>query len=315
MLSVILPVYNGEDTIETCLASLAAQTLSPMEVVLVDDGSTDATLSVAQRFLEQNSHLQHQIISIAHVGSSKAREAGIRTAKGDIVGFIDADDTVSAQYYEKLLSKMGEATIVCGAFTQVSSAGQKRIWNEETGDLSPAEAKTQLFEQRGVYQYLWNKLFRKEVLLQAEFPDAMIAEDLMLVLQGIGRCSSIRVTNEDGYCYTRKKGTQSKSGYDERYCRMHQQLHRLLNSEKEAVKPALQRFVLWHDLSVLMAMGRNQNRDLQMEKEIVSFVQAHIQDFMSHSNYGSAVRLMAWVVARMPWAAYPIARVVRIFQG
>ncbi|RZL68823.1 MAG: glycosyltransferase family 2 protein [Pedobacter sp.] len=91
-ISVIIPVYNSEETILTCLESVLAQTYSVMEIIIINDGSTDNTLSVLQNFIDSCGFKNIVLLNKVNSGPSASRNLGVRTAKGDWVAFLDSDD-------------------------------------------------------------------------------------------------------------------------------------------------------------------------------------------------------------------------------
>ncbi|MBE7015319.1 MAG: glycosyltransferase [Ruminococcaceae bacterium] len=96
--SVIVPVYNGEKTIKSCIESLLSQTLTDLEIIVVNDGSTDGTMDIVSEFSDN----RIKSVTTPNQGQGLARNCGIRVASGEYVGFCDADDTVDATMYEKL---------------------------------------------------------------------------------------------------------------------------------------------------------------------------------------------------------------------
>src|SRR6056297_2118486 len=101
-LSVIVPVYNGEKYLKSCLESLAVQTLDNMEVIIIDDGSTDDTTDIARTFEETYRHFR--VVRQQNSGRSAARNRGLDMAKGEFIAFVDADDFLDPMMYKKLFS-------------------------------------------------------------------------------------------------------------------------------------------------------------------------------------------------------------------
>ena len=100
MLSIIIPVYNSEKYLEECLNSVLNQTLKDIEIICVNDGSTDNSLKILENIAAQD--LRVRIINQENKGQGNARNAGLEAANGDYVGFVDSDDFISPDFYEKL---------------------------------------------------------------------------------------------------------------------------------------------------------------------------------------------------------------------
>ncbi|MGG5506661.1 MULTISPECIES: glycosyltransferase family 2 protein [unclassified Myroides] len=108
IVSIIIPVYNGAKFIEKTLIAILNQSLNAIEIIVVDDGSTDHTLEVVSAFSDP----RIQIISKKNGGVSSARNTGIKAAKGEYIGFVDADDIVKEDFYEQLVGSSSEVDVV-----------------------------------------------------------------------------------------------------------------------------------------------------------------------------------------------------------
>ncbi|HBG49140.1 MAG TPA: hypothetical protein DDW90_06490 [Cyanobacteria bacterium UBA9971] len=101
--SVIIPIYNAENTLEKCLDSIINQTLSDIEIILVDDGSTDKSLEIIQKYEQQDSRIK--LIHQKNNGASAARNAGLKIAEGEYISFVDSDDWIDKKMYEELIEQ------------------------------------------------------------------------------------------------------------------------------------------------------------------------------------------------------------------
>lgn len=102
LISIIIPVHNGEDYLEDCVESIKNQTVSDWEIIVIDDGSTDGTGKICRRLAEENPKLR--VIFMEDEGVSAARNAALDVAKGDYVTFVDADDRLMPEMLEHLLN-------------------------------------------------------------------------------------------------------------------------------------------------------------------------------------------------------------------
>lgn len=110
MVSIIVPVYNCEAYLKKCIASILAQTCRELELILVDDGSTDGSSALCDALAEQDPRIR--VIHQANTGVSAARNAGLDAAAGEWIGFVDADDWIDPQTYETALAAAGNCEIV-----------------------------------------------------------------------------------------------------------------------------------------------------------------------------------------------------------
>src|SRR6478736_7892917 len=102
--SVVVPIYNVEHYLRDCLESLATQTFEDLQVVMVDDGSTDGSAAIAQEFAERDPRFT--LVSQANGGLSAARNTGIESATGELLAFVDSDDVVAPNAYELLVGTL-----------------------------------------------------------------------------------------------------------------------------------------------------------------------------------------------------------------
>lgn len=185
IISVIVPCYNVADELERCVNSIRAQVFRNLEIILVDDGSTDGTLAAAQGLAEKD----HRIICIhkENGGVTSARLAGIDAAHGEWIGFVDGDDEIEPDMYSHLLNNAlssGADISHCG-YRMVFADGRVNYFHN-TGvriEQDRDRALTELLEGTLVEPGLWNKLFNKKLF--SELADKMdsairINEDLLM---------------------------------------------------------------------------------------------------------------------------------------
>ncbi|MBQ9832145.1 MAG: glycosyltransferase family 2 protein [Clostridia bacterium] len=182
MISVIVPVYNGEKTIENTLKSILAQTYKDIEVIAINDGSTDGTIDVLEAFSKQDDRLK--IVNKQNGGVSSARNAGLKIVNGEYITFVDADDATEADMYELLINAIEKYD------ADIAHCGYKRIENGEemfsntSGKVyvqSCDEALACLIEGRLFAGGIWNKLYKKNLFDGVRFDETIkINEDLLV---------------------------------------------------------------------------------------------------------------------------------------
>lgn len=213
--SVIVPVYNGEKKLSRTLDNLLAQTLEEIEIIVVDDGSTDKTAEIINKYVAENPQIRGIHQKNAYVGA--ARNNGFKVAQGEYVAFLDADDTVSEDFYEKLYktAKRHDADVV--AADHVVS-----VWvNENKEELY---MERQAFTDKGIvedlsayraeiYGYLWDKLYRKDFLNKHHIlgtPRRTPAEDNYFTTQVLMYADKMYVAKGTTHYYWR--GETSETG-------------------------------------------------------------------------------------------------------
>lgn len=181
MVSVILPVLNGASTIKKSIESVRNQTYTEFELLIVDNGSTDGTIEICERYTEMDTRIQ--LLHSKKRGVVAGRKTGLDAAKGEYIAFIDADD----KYEPEMLSKMIEAAekyqadiVSCGYINVNPDGTQKNCFPTAKGVLTADEFFNCIFEG-GTLGFLWNKVYKKNVIDECEHPENMaVCEDTFM---------------------------------------------------------------------------------------------------------------------------------------
>lgn len=210
LISVVVPVYKAEPYLRQCVDSLLAQSCDSLEILLVDDGSPDASGTICDAYAAADGRVK--VLHQANQGVSAARNAGTAAATGAYIAFVDADDWVEPDYLEYLLglSRSFDAQIaVCGC---ALPTGQQQL---RTG----AEALETLLYQKEFDTAPWGKLFSAEIAKAVPFPEGMYFEDLAVVCRMFGRAERVACARRDGYHYRQTPdGTMRGGDVDRLLC-------------------------------------------------------------------------------------------------
>lgn len=215
-ISIIVPVYNVEKYVEKCIQSLINQSYKNIEIILVDDGSNDRSNKIIDEYAKVDSRIL--TIHQKNKGVSAARNAGLKVATVEYVGFVDPDDYVDYQMYETMLKKIElnmSDLAVCG-FSKVTELSDKEeIFEIKDELLSPKKCVEDLFDFRGGYAIkpsVWNKLFRRDKIGDLKFDENIgISEDLKFVVQYILKCNSIVYVKQAFYKNLQRDGSITRS--------------------------------------------------------------------------------------------------------
>lgn len=208
-ISVVVPIYNVEPYLEECLRSLLAQTERDLEIVMVDDGSTDASAAIAQRFAARDARFR--LIRCPNGGLGRARNVGIDAATGEFLAFLDSDDVLPPRAYELLSGALAQSgsDFACGNVLRLTD-GQLT----QAAFLARTFARTQLATHVTRFAALlgdrtaWNKLWRRSFWdAQAlRFPEGVLHEDIPVVLPAHLRARSVDVLAEPVYHWRARPG-------------------------------------------------------------------------------------------------------------
>lgn len=207
--SIIIPVYNGEKTIDKCLDSILEQSYKNVEIIIINDGSTDNTIEALQGYLNQYENIY--LFDIKNTGVSNARNLGIQKSHGKYICFIDCDDELKLNFLEKMVQSISEAEAdiaVCGFSLHYDIQPEKIFLPIDESNQDTAVIKTNnysylfcLYKKR-LLNPVWNKLYKKESLSGVSFDVSLAAgEDLLFNIKAIENSNQIVLVKENFYKY------------------------------------------------------------------------------------------------------------------
>ncbi|MGN0334580.1 MAG: glycosyltransferase family 2 protein [Lachnospiraceae bacterium] len=204
LISVIIPVYNVEEYIEECLKSVVIQSYEHLEIILVDDGSTDSSGEICDQWARSDSRIR--VIHQENGGLSAARNSGMKIAGGAYIGFVDSDDVIHPLMYEKLYRALTdhECDISCCGVTK-SIFFEDRDKKENFRIFQPQDAILALIEDRDLSVTVWNKLYRHEIVRTLAFKEGKCHEDEYWTYQAFSRAEKIVLTDFCGYGYRQRE--------------------------------------------------------------------------------------------------------------
>lgn len=273
--SIIVPVYNVEKYLERCLKSLVDQTLKDIEIIIVNDGSIDGSQIIIDKYKSKYPDMIKSFY-IKNGGAAKARNYGLNYVTGEYIGFVDSDDYISEEMFEKLYNKAKEkeADIVCCNYYRVideekfnkKSFGNNKILKEDLFDKNIYEANL-LFDE---VPYLWNKIFKTEIIKDNNFKffdDLRIYEDLLFTYQAFSKANKISRVEDALYYYMVSRQESLTHVLTEKRFDIFKVTEKLVKYYKEInkyeeVKDALLYVVLKHIYVVL------EKRTLKQEKKL-----------------------------------------------
>lgn len=207
LVSVIIPVYNVEGYLDKCIDSVTQQSYKNIEIILVDDGSTDLSGELCDKWAEKDDRIR--VIHKINGGQSSARNRGIVSSRGNFLTFIDSDDYVSEKYIEVLLAllKKYDADISIAQLNNVYlfDKGEKTETESEEKskeiEISPCEAIQLMLTEKGVPVSANAKLYKRDLFNNISFPEGKLFEDLFTTYKLFYKATKLAVSNKKIYNY------------------------------------------------------------------------------------------------------------------
>lgn len=222
-ISIIIPAYNAEDNLDRCVESILTQSYSDLEIIIVNDGSTDSTSKICDELNRKDARIK--VIHQQNHGQSHARNEALKIATGDVITFVDSDDWIVKDLYEHLVQLMHEHDCDVVDFQLVTV-------EEPTFELKDSREQYQIEKVEGrneiLFDYLykgqtqkapftvWRKLYKKELFSNVRFIEGMINEDIVINFELLMNCTSLIHTDKVGYFYFQSSKSTTRNGLRKR---------------------------------------------------------------------------------------------------
>lgn len=206
-ISVLVPVYNVEKYIEKCLDSIINQTYPNLEIILVDDGSTDNSGNICDEYARKDSRIK--VIHQKNQGVAKSRNIAIASAGGEFIGFVDSDDFIDSNMYTDMMALALEslADIVMINFEYTDLNGQKIPGNTSSKPISDRIITGKQFiselchDYNSTYVVPWNKIYRKKLFSGIQYPNGKTIDDEAVIHRLAHKCNTISFSSKAYYFY------------------------------------------------------------------------------------------------------------------
>lgn len=215
-ISVIIPIYKVEAYLDKCVQSVVEQTYRELEIILVDDGSPDNCGAMCESWAKKDSRIK--VVHKENGGLSDARNAGLAVATGELVSFIDSDDWIEPDFLQTLYDALitQDAQIAECAIHLVDEDGNiLRDRSPATSEtIDKMEALRRLILEEGVFQTVWNKLYRRQVIDGILFEKGKYNEDDFWTYQIFDRATKLTLVDKPLYNYLQRGGSIMGVGYN-----------------------------------------------------------------------------------------------------
>lgn len=213
-ISVIVPVYKVEAYLDRCVESIVNQTYRNLEIILVDDGSPDNCGAKCDAWAEKDSRIK--VIHKENGGGAAARNVGLDCATGEYIGFVDSDDYIRPEMYERLLETLlesGSDIAECGYDIVTSNVAEQTECNQQGVILNTEAALCANIEDRICRQLVWNKLYCRFVVDNVRFTEGKFIDDEFFTYKALGNAKKVAIIFDHLYCYRQQQGSAMHQAY------------------------------------------------------------------------------------------------------
>lgn len=264
--SIVIPVFNTKNYLEKCVNSVLSQTYNNIEVILVDDGSTDSSAEICDRFCEKDSRVV--VIHKENGGQSEARNIGIDIATGEYITFVDSDDYITKDYIDFLLSLIleNDAEISIASFYYVVS--NKKI-NNETNELAvmrPEVAIRRMLLDDGFDMGPWAKMYKTDFFRKIKFPVGKFFEDSLTTYQIFAESNKIAFGSKAIYYYVNHEDSTVNQAFSPKkldLIEMNKEMEKFISKKYPDLALEAHRRVIWAYFSTLNQVLKSKDLDVK----------------------------------------------------
>lgn len=289
-ISIIIPVYNAENLIQVPIDSLMKQTFGEFEVILINDGSTDNTVSKIENLIVNDKRFR--LVEQKNSGPGEARNNGIKISSGDYIGFIDSDDYFDTTFLEKMYNKAIDEcsdVIVCDT-VKVNSENKilKEYKSNYIDSISGIEAFRDIMQSINITSLSQNKLFKKHLFNDVYYPaNIIVNEDSATIYKLMLKAEKVSFVNEGLFYYVQHE-LSSMNSFNKRKLDDRLKVASLIKNDltnKKLITTYNKEFIIYYLLNVILS-GSLQvvKQSKNWKNDLNNFLQAIDKNYFSYSH-------------------------------
>ena len=243
LVSVIVPIYNVEKYLGECIDSIIRQTYAYLEIILVNDGSTDNSYLICEDYKKKDKRIV--LINKENGGLSSARNKGIECANGGYISFVDSDDYIAPDMIESLIKVMDfeQVEVACCSFKKIKKSPlpkktENKVMNE-TEVYQSYQAVSYLLDERHYKCFACNKLYKRDLFNDIRFPEGKLYEDIITEYKIFKKAKKVVFYRKELYYYRIREGSITKKAFDKRNYEMLEPIKAIMTENND--NP----FLLW----------------------------------------------------------------------
>ena len=307
MLTLAIPVYNMESLLVRCMDTMLAQTCRDFEILLIDDGSTDASPVLCDGYAAEHPGFI-RVVHKPNGGLSSARNAGIDAAKGEFIIFPDPDDWTEPQYVEHLLTLQREhdADLVCTGYFVADDSGSSPVSADTVPVvLSGPDAQRGLLLPPGLSGFAWNKLYRLDIIRENGLrflDDVGVTEDLDFAYRYLAHAKTVCYAPAlRTYHYYQRPGAATHSGYSSKKLGSIRTYEKILaDTDDRELADAAREEICVTAVNLLWAWEMGDRTDKAGRKALLGHIRRQLSVHLKSNRYGLGRKLQALTAAVSP---------------
>lgn len=298
IISVIVPVYNVKPYLKLCVNSILKQTYKNLDIILVDDGSTDGSGEMCDEYLNIDKRIR--VFHKKNGGLSDARNYGIKRAKGELITFVDSDDFIAPQMHDILYNNMKNES------ADISICNSKLIWSTEEAVsdnnnnnyeiLSSKEALKIMLTNRKFQSSAWDKLYKKSLFNNIEYPIGRIYEDIATTYKLIHNSNKIIYSSYIGYYYFQRSGSIIHSKFNKKQLDMilayDEMIKYFEDNSIDLINEVLAMYVN-ANVIVFKEMSKDKYVDYDLEKYLKNNIKKYLKIYIESKEFSKKHKLFA----------------------
>lgn len=305
LVSVIVPVFNTEKYVSQCLDSIVNQSYPNMEVIIVDDGSTDDSASIYSQYAFKNSAVS--VVQKKNGGLSSARNAGLSAAHGDYITFIDSDDYyLSVDAVSKLVEILLHYDVDISCCNYTSDSNNEEINSSEIITVYDREtAISKLLDDHGIRCFSCNKLFKRDIFADISFPEGKYFEDISTMYRIMAKVKNIAFYDRKLYFYRKRLNSITVSSFSEKNYDMLEAIKMILNDAKENHPKAYERLKVGYSYYYLVFINKAFASNVSVKKnagELQIHINANRKDILRSDSLRMLRKFMVLFFGASPSA-------------
>ncbi|MDB2106219.1 glycosyltransferase family 2 protein [Clostridium paraputrificum] len=311
-ISVIVAVYNVKDYIETCIKSIIGQTIKDLQIILVDDGSTDESGKICDKYKDIDNRVR--VIHKKNGGLSSARNAGLNYAEGEYISFIDGDDWIEEDFFEVLYNS------IITTKSDIGVVHLKKVKNYEAIKFSTKtyekyevfdreEAMRKLFEGNLIGYSAVNKLYKSSLFQEIRYPEGILMEDKATTYKLIHKSDKVVVNPSTKYHYYLRDNSIMRNKFNERNFisfDIHEEILRFIEVNYKDLENIVRARYVHAAVRTIIMMMKSQYNNKDAYVRCSDIVYKNIKICLREKKVNIKIKLLAFVVYCFPRLPYMV---------